>query len=276
MRSILRLFTIAAIACALSAGGVRAEEKNGLLVSVTKKTLERNDGRTVSSTRVDRTQGLNVSIKNTSIKDFPVGEVQWTLVVRKYSGGLERYSGKEVLKALRPSMTTEVLVGAAQTGGYRSDYVNYKDKLEYEVIIVHNGKETLRATSDQNFALLAKRATNMDRREDAEDTEPAKPGELIPGKPTAGIIPKPAIPTIPVRPELPPGMVPPGTTPGTMPPGTVPPGALPPTPPMTPIPGQTADGKPVEPKPGEPAAEPPVAEQPPGKPFDFFNLDRKK
>jgi hypothetical protein len=266
MRTKLLLHTIAALlAAALTTTG-RAEEKNGLLVSVGKKTIDRNDAKGAYIGRTDRTQGLALSVKNTSIRDFPAGEVQWTIVVRKtYEGGLYKYTGKEALKALRPSSTAELVLGAAQTTGYRSETYNYKDKLEYEVVIVHDGKETLRTSSDPNFAVLAKRATSTAREVAAEDPSPRRPDAAPTDKP------------MPPKGDFPP-------KPGVLPKGDLPPkpGDTPVAKPVEPKPGdlRPADPKPAEPKPTDTAdakpADNPPADAPAGKPFDFFNLDKKK
>lgn len=260
MRTKFILSAVAALFALVGVVPAGAEEKNGLLVTVAKKTLDRDAGVTTSG-RSERTQGLGVSIKNTSIREFPAGEVQWTIVVRKtYEGGLQKYTGMEPLKALRPSSTADLLLGAAQTSGYHSDYANYKDKLEYEVVIVHNGHETLRACSDPNFAALASRATSMDRSESRRSRLPA-PEDPAPALPGTGL--KPA-----------PGAFPPGTTTG---PGNFPPKTLPPRPtPAVPTPPATKPVEPAVPAPTEATPPPPPVEQPAGKPFDFFNLDKKK
>jgi hypothetical protein len=80
-----------------------AEEKNGLSVTVSKTTLERSDTRNTYyySDRIDRTQGLKVTVKNVSFKDMPEGEIEWTILVRKYySTTVLKHSGKEKLKPL--------------------------------------------------------------------------------------------------------------------------------------------------------------------------------
>jgi hypothetical protein len=236
--------TVAALLVAAFTLTAQAEEKNGLLVSVSKKTLDRNDTKGIYSGRIDRIQGLMLSVKNTSIRDFPEGEVQWTIVVRKaLAGGLEKYSGKETLKTLRPSSSAELVLGAAQTGGYRAGYYytyNYKDKLEYEVVIVHDGKETLRTSSDANFAALSKRAISMDT-----------PAAAVPDPAAPLVAPLPAVPGVPVVPPAP-------------------------TPPTPPAPAPAPATKPVAPNPAPAAPDPAPAPDPNAKPFDFFNLDRKK
>ena len=140
----------------------RAEEKNGLSVSVVKKTLDRADVRTNSyyTDRIDRTQGLKVTIKNVSFKEMPEGEVEWTLLVRKYySTTVEKYAGKEKLKALKPAEVVELTIGSAQIQGWNYAGDQVKDKIEHQVIVNQAGKEVFRTASTSSFETVAKRAT---------------------------------------------------------------------------------------------------------------------
>jgi hypothetical protein len=144
------------------AATTRAEEKNGLMVTVQKKTLERNDSRApyyYSSDRIDRTQGLKVTVKNTSFREMPAGEIAWTLLVRKYySSAVEGYTGKEPLKALKPSEMTELVLGAAQIQGWADISGQAKDKIEHQIVVTQDGKETMRLQSTSGFDAVAKRA----------------------------------------------------------------------------------------------------------------------
>ncbi|MDQ3623222.1 MAG: hypothetical protein M3463_12135 [Verrucomicrobiota bacterium] len=146
---------------AMGAPSVHGEEKNGLSLSVSRKTLERADSRRTyyGYDRIDRTQGLKATIKNVSFKPMPAGEVEWTLLVRKHNSTfIERFTGKEKLQALKPAETAELVLGAAQITGYRDWYDQAKDKLEYRVIVNQGGKETIRTTSTSAFDAVAKRA----------------------------------------------------------------------------------------------------------------------
>jgi hypothetical protein len=139
-----------------------AEEKNGIQLTVTRKTLERADSRTgyYYADRIDRTQGLRVVAKNVSFKPMPAGEIDWTILVRKYySSAIESYSGKEKLKALKPAEATEMTIGYAQIYGWKDYSSQGKDTIEYEVVVTHDGKETVRTSSTSNFEVLEKRAT---------------------------------------------------------------------------------------------------------------------
>ena len=66
------------------AAAAQAEERNGLSVVVVKKTLDRAD-RSASfyNDRIDRTQGLKVTIKNSTFKPMPDGEIEWMILVRQ-------------------------------------------------------------------------------------------------------------------------------------------------------------------------------------------------
>ena len=153
----------------LAAGPVlsgRAEEKNGLSVTVAKKTLDRAD-RTNGYyyDRIDRTQGLRVTVKNTTFKEMPEGEVEWTILVRQYaSTSIEKYNGKEKLKALKPAEAADLVIGSAQITGWRDWNAQSKDKIEYQVVISQGGKETYRTASTGSFDMLAKRAILAPRR----------------------------------------------------------------------------------------------------------------
>jgi hypothetical protein len=141
-----------------------AEEKNGLQLTVSKKTIERSDdrGNYYYSDRIDRTQGLKAVVKNISFKEKPEGELEWTILVRKYySTTVEKHSGTEKLKALRAAESAEFQLGSAQVYGWRSASYNVKDKLEYQVIVTHGGSETIRVSSTSAFDSLAKRAIKV-------------------------------------------------------------------------------------------------------------------
>lgn len=233
-----------------------AQEKNGLSVNVTKRTLNRNDKRSYAYyTRYDRTQGFKVVIRNTSLKPLPEGEVSWTILVRKalYSNRTEKYVGTEKLKPLRPSESVELMVGAVPIEGYRYER-DYKDDMEYELVMTHSGKETARFSSKPAFAALAKGAILM-RNEPEEETPAPRPDGA---RPTTN--PSPATPTTPIQPRTP------GAAAPTMPANPV---AQPAFPAATP-PATAANTTP--PATNTTPATPPEEAQP----FDFFNLNKKK
>jgi hypothetical protein len=93
---------------------------------------------------------------------MPEGEVEWTLLVRKYySSAVEKYTGKEKLKALKPAETVELTIGSAQIHGWNYSGDQVKDKIEYQVIVNQAAKEVLRSASTSGFDAVAKRATLM-------------------------------------------------------------------------------------------------------------------
>ena len=159
MKTLLSL--LLALVFALAPGTARAEEKNGLSVSVGKTTIEKNDTRCTGyySDRINRTQGLKASIKNTSFKEMPEGEVIWSIVVKKYySTSAEIYTGTEKLKSLKPAETTDMVIGNAEITGYNYSGAQEKDKIEWQVIIKQDGKEMIKTQSTSSFDGLAKRA----------------------------------------------------------------------------------------------------------------------
>jgi hypothetical protein len=232
-----------------------AEEKNGLQVNVTKRTLNRSDRRdSFYYARYDRTQGFKLAIKGTAPRPFPEGEVNWTIVVKKlyYNDRVEKYTGTEKLKALRPSESVELMIGAVPIQGYRYER-DYKDEMEYDISITHAGKETMRLTSTSNFAALAKRAVLMKTPE--EEAQPETPRSNVTVTPLVPVTPAPTPRPGTVQPARP------GTAATPAAPATPPTAPATPATPTTPAAGTTTPATPAD---GA------------GKPFDFFNLGNKK
>ena len=146
-------------------GALHAEERNGLSVTVTKKTLDRADRTNAYySDRIDRTQALKVAVKNATFKEMPEGDVEWIILVRQYATTtIHKHTGKEKLKALKPAEAAELVIGAAQITGYRDYGTQWKDKIEYQVVINQAGKETFRTASTASFDSLLKRAVKAPR-----------------------------------------------------------------------------------------------------------------
>ena len=163
MNKLLVVFTSVAVMLVASSPRLLAVEKNGVMLTVTKKTLDRADTRGgYYSDRIDRTQGLKVFLKNMTFKPQPEGEVVWTIIVRRYgysSGNLTGFTGSEPLKALGPSESIDMVMGAAQITGWRDYYDSAKDKMEYQVIVKRAGAEVARVQSAANFDVIAKTAT---------------------------------------------------------------------------------------------------------------------
>ncbi len=142
-----------------------AATKDGLTVTVSNTTVDRNDQRPgyYYSPRNDRIEALKVSLKNGSFKPMPAGEIRWEILVRKYySTSVEMMSGTEKLQALRPAEGIDVVIGGAQVQGWRDGTLQSKDKLEWQVTVFQDGKEVLKTNSTAGFDALAKRATKVD------------------------------------------------------------------------------------------------------------------
>ena len=191
---------------ALAFGTVaQGEEKNGLQVSVTKKTLDRADtrGNYYYYDRIDRTQGLKVTIKNTTFRPMPEGEIDWTIIVRRYvSATPEGFTGTEKLKALKPAESVDMIIGSAQITGWRDWYDQAKDKMEHQVVVRHGDKEMIRLSSTSGFDALAKRAT---LRKASSAPAPKVPPTTAPRTPAA---PAAAPPRSSATPTLPPASAP--------------------------------------------------------------------
>lgn len=162
MKTPLRL--LLAIVFALAGAAARAEEKNGLSVSVSKTVVENNDtrGSGYYSDRINRTQALKAAIKNLSFKEMPEGEVVWSILVKKWGYStprIEIYTGTEKLKALKPAETTDMVIGKAEVSGYKDIGSQEKDKIEWQVIVKQDGKEIIKVQSTSAFDGMAKRAT---------------------------------------------------------------------------------------------------------------------
>jgi len=164
----VRRFPLCLIAAAtLIAGpfGYAQQPQNGLMVTVGKTTLDRNDQRRGGfySDRIDRVQGLKVVIKNTTFKPMPEGELRWQMLIRKYYGGtVESTSGTEKIKALRAAEAADLVVGAASVQGYKDTSEERKDTIEWQIIVRQGDKEIYKASSTPAFDALAKRARNVD------------------------------------------------------------------------------------------------------------------
>lgn len=167
MKTHLRL--LLAIVFTLTLAAARAEEKNGLSVTVQKTVIENNDTHESSmySARINRTQGLKAAIRNMSFKEMPEGEVVWTILVKKanYSAlTVESYTGTEKLKALKPAEAIDMVIGKAEVTGYKDYGLAEKDKVEWQVIVKQDGKELIKTQSTSAFDSLAKKATKAPKK----------------------------------------------------------------------------------------------------------------
>jgi hypothetical protein len=132
----------------------------GLTVTVSKRTLPKTVPVSGSFGNSGRLQALKLNVKNASIRALPEGNLEWTLIVRRVYGGLGKYSGSGVLPALKSLQTAEIELGAVDAGAAQTLTGPARDKVEYEIIVSHGGKESFRSTSCANFAQLAATATD--------------------------------------------------------------------------------------------------------------------
>ena len=163
MKTYLRLIFAAVFALTAAA---RAEEKNGLSLTVAKTVVEKNDtrGNGYYSDRINRTQALKASIKNLSFKEMPEGEVSWAVLVKRYSySDILIFTGTEKLKALKPAEITEMIFGNTQITGYSGYSETYKDKTEWQITVKQDGKEIIKSQSTSAFDSMAKHAVKGEK-----------------------------------------------------------------------------------------------------------------
>ena len=154
----LRFTATCVFSLLLAAVTARAEEKNGLNVTVVKTTLEKKDTRGSYYESINRTQALKVTLKNTSFKPMPEGELEWKIVVvGAYSSQL--HTGSEKVKALKPANVQELLIGSAQVSGWRSGTSKREDKVEWQITVKQRETEIIKTQSSPDFDALAKHAT---------------------------------------------------------------------------------------------------------------------
>jgi hypothetical protein len=109
-----------------------------------------------------RKQTLKMDIKNIGLKPLNGGEIRWTVLVRKRWSGMDKYEGVEPLRPLRPTETVEVSAGEFTVASVRTTDGIAKNDVEYQVVFVHDGKETFRTVTASDFAALAKTATPVE------------------------------------------------------------------------------------------------------------------
>lgn len=175
---------------------MRAEEKNGLQVTVQKVTLDRADfrGGDVNIENLDRTMGLRVSLRNTTFKEIADGEVTWEIVKRKWdTSTLELTTGTEKLPRLRAGENVELTIGAARTSGVINGAVLRKDELDWQLTFKQGAREIARFSSKANFPTLLKRAALVPTPANPAAAAPAAPG-ATPAAPAATAAPAPPAP----------------------------------------------------------------------------------
>ncbi len=148
---------------ALSTSGL-AEDKNGIRVLVTKKTLDRADGRPGYSREIARTMALKATFKNISMKDLGEGKIECVILVRRWTtetGSTERYTKELKLEPMKTAQELDLLVGEYHIGGHMhgtSDH-HVDQVVAWKLTVDHAGKKT-DFLSSSNFEALNKRATD--------------------------------------------------------------------------------------------------------------------
>ena len=143
----------------------RAEDKNGIRLLVTKKTLDRADGKGGGYTReIDRSMALKATFKNISNKELPEGKVECVILVRRWvseTGSTERYKKELKLDPLKSAQELELLVGEYHIGGHLHGTATYHvDQVAgWKLTIDHAGKKT-EFLSSPTFEQDNKRATD--------------------------------------------------------------------------------------------------------------------
>src|SRR5688572_27117986 len=141
-----------------------AEDKNGLRVLITKKTLDRGDGRPGYMREVSRTMALKATFKNISMKDLAEGKVECVILVRRWTsetGSTERYTKELKLDPLKTAQELELLVGEYHIGGHMhgtSDH-HVDQVVAWKLTVDHAGKKT-DFLSSSNFESTNKRASD--------------------------------------------------------------------------------------------------------------------
>ena len=153
---------------ALTLSSARAEEKNGIGVTVSKTTIDNNDRQSAYSKTINRTQALKAVIKNVGFKPQAEAELKWTILIKRYYSsyyssssstyGSNRLTGQEKIKALKPAESAEFVLGSAQISGYQGSSWAEKDKIEWQIVITQGTTELIKTQSTSSFDALNKQA----------------------------------------------------------------------------------------------------------------------
>ncbi len=202
-----------------------ADDANRLLVTVTKKTLAKVPGKVLPGDEPSRMQTLAVAVTNQSVRPLPAGTIQWTVLIRKHSGDVLKHFGKADLAPVASFKTVEVTCGLFEVAGHLASSGAERDRVEYDIAVLHGRREIYRTTSVANFAALSEKAqvvtaapgageaadAKVAKAEDpsapkpANDAKPAQPLAAMAEKPPAE---KPAAPTADAKPVAEPPPVP--------------------------------------------------------------------
>lgn len=153
------------LALLLLAPGMRAEEKNGLRVSVQKTTLDKEQSRpSYNMSRVAKELALKITVKNVTFKDIPEGTLDYIVIVRRWGRMPElyqRYSGTETVPALKAGEEKGLIVGKVKMAGYETlaNHKQYQDSLEaWQIAVKQNGVEMIKLDSTGSFEKLNAKA----------------------------------------------------------------------------------------------------------------------
>ncbi|MEO7932206.1 MAG: hypothetical protein ABIT76_03505 [Chthoniobacterales bacterium] len=158
----LLLAIVIATFCGHSA--LQAEDRNGLLFNVAKKTLSREDGPNMDYAKeIARDLVLKATLKNISMKDREPGSVEYSILIRRWGGEIgstQRYSGTVPLTALKRGQEVEVNSGQFHIGGHLHGTSRiHVDELEAWKFIVIIGDQKTEFRSSAKFDVLDKKAT---------------------------------------------------------------------------------------------------------------------
>jgi len=157
-------------ACVLVFGFVAAvsfgEEANGFRLSAQKTLLEKDKNRDAfyQWDKVDKALGLKVAAKNVSLKDLGEGTLDYTVIVKRWGQVpevLESYTGTEKLPPILKGGEINLIVGKVPMGGWEnsSNRKQFQDSIEgWQVVVKHDGKETIKITSTGSFEKLLPKA----------------------------------------------------------------------------------------------------------------------
>lgn len=136
------------LAAAFATVPALAEDKNGVRLNITKKTLDRADGKPGYMREIDRTMAFKAFFKNLTMKDMVEGNLECVILVRRWgsseTGSTERYSKQLKLEPLKPSQETELLVGEYHIGGHMHGTADYHvdQVIGWKISVDHAGKKT--------------------------------------------------------------------------------------------------------------------------------------
>ena len=190
----------------LSAFSGLADDKPRVALTVSKRTIAQPSVRTAAGEETGRRQTLSVVVENLSSRASPEGSLRWTAVVRKVAGGSYKYSGTEVLPPLRAFRSAEIQCGVFEISAVQGVASIERDRIDYEMVVLHDERESGRTVSTSTFAALTQKAEavakvgeNGQQNNDNDEQAPKKPKDEKPAAPaTVGAekMPpqKPAIP----------------------------------------------------------------------------------